>query len=116
MSDPITTLLSSGRRVGDDFCWPAQESVEVIEALASLSRAVVGVELWRIEGDEGPEVLEWSQYNVDTHRRWDEVVADGARQATDEVLGYSGDRGLWINITWADPPADGTSHRQAGRS
>ncbi len=115
MSDPITTLLSSARRVGDDFCWPAQESVEVIEALASLSRAVLGVELWRIEGDDGPEVLGWSQYNVDTHRRWDEVVAAGARQAIDEVLGYSGDRGLWINITWVDPPADENGDREVGR-
>jgi hypothetical protein len=113
MRDPINTLLSTARRVGDDFCWPAEQSIEVIDALLSLSRAVLGVELWRIENDEHPEVLGWSQYDIDTHRPWDEVVADAARRATDEILGYSGDRGLWINITWVDPPVDGSSERQA---
>ncbi|MFN8053527.1 MAG: hypothetical protein U0Q22_18965 [Acidimicrobiales bacterium] len=114
MRDPINTLLSTARRVGDDFCWPAEQSAGVIDALSALSRAVLGVELWRIEDDEKPEVLGWSQYDIDTHRPWDEVVADGARRATDEVLGYSGDRGLWINITWVDPPVDESSDRQAG--
>jgi len=115
MRDPITALLSTARRVGDDFCWPAERSVDVIDALSSLSRAVLGVELWRLENDGHPEVVGWSQYNIDTHRPWDEVVAEGARRATDEVLGYSGDRGLWINITWVDPPVDGRSERQAGQ-
>jgi hypothetical protein len=111
MSDPINVLLSSARRVGEDFCWQAERALEVIDALSSLSRAVLGVELWRIEN----EVLGWSQYNVDTHRPWEQVVSDGARQAADAVLGYSGDRGLWINITWADPPVgDDDTLRAAG--
>ena len=100
MKDPISLLLSSARRVGEDYCWPAEQSLEVIEALSSLSQAVLGVELWQIESDGPPEVVGWSQYNLDTRRPWDEVVADGARQATDLALGQSGDRGLWINITW----------------
>lgn len=114
MRESLKSLLSTARRVGDDFCWPAEQSVDVIDALSSLSRAVLGVELWRIENDGHPEVLGWSQYNIDTHRPWDVVVAEGARRATDEVLGYSGDRELWINITWADPPDDDRSDREAG--
>lgn len=109
MRDPITTLLSTARRVGDDFCWPAERSIEVIAALSSLSRAVLGVELWQIENDGHPEVLGWSQYEIDTRRSWDDVVAEGARRAADEVFGYSSDRGLWINITWIDPPVDASS-------
>ncbi len=100
----IDVLLSSARRVGEDFCWPAERSLEVIEALSSLSRAILGVELWQIENDGHPKILGWSQYSINTRRPWDEVVSDGARQAMDAVLGHAGDRSLWINFTWEIHP------------
>jgi len=114
MKDPINLLLSSARRVGEDYCWPAEQSIEVIEALSSLSQAVLGVELWQIESDGPPEVVGWSQYILDTHRPWDEVVADGARQATDAALGHSGDHGLWMNITWMGQPDYGDQVSEDG--
>jgi hypothetical protein len=105
--DDLAPLLSSARRVGSDYCWPADEALEVIDRLASLSLAILGVELWRFGADGPPEVLGWSDYRLDTDGPWTQVVADGARLAADAVLGHSGTLGLWVNITWMDSPNGG---------
>lgn len=106
MTDPVGVLLSSARRVGDDYCWPAGTALEAIDALSSLSRAVLGVELWRFQDDATPEVAGWSDYVIDTGQPWADVVAKGAREAIEAILGHVGDRDLWVNISWADPPTD----------
>lgn len=100
--DPLRVILSSGRTVGSDICWPATHSVDVIRALASLDRAVLGVELWRFEGESAPEVVGWSEYSVAIDGPWADVVATAARDAEESVLGHAGDLGLWVNLTWIE--------------
>lgn len=100
--DPLRAILSGVRTVGAESCWPATQSVEVIRALASLDRAVLGVELWRFEGEGAPEVVGWSEYSVATAGPWADVVAAAARDAEESVLGHAGDLGLWVNLTWIE--------------
>jgi hypothetical protein len=100
--DPLRVILTGVRTVGEEGCWPASRCVEVIRALASLDRAVLGVELWRFEGGDAPEVVGWSEYSVATAGPWPGVVAAAARAAEESVLGHTGDLGLWMNLTWIE--------------
>lgn len=104
MADPIGILLSGSRMVGGDYCWPATKSLDVIHSLAELSRVILGVELWRFEESEAPEVVGWSDYRIDLSGSWGVCVEMAERLATDSVLGFSSDQDLWVNVTWEDPP------------
>lgn len=103
--DPLAVILRSVRVVGADFCWPANEILEVLQAFEQLDRVVLGAELWSFEDRTGPTVVGWTQYDV-SDGRWSERVADASRKAADDLLGHAGDRSVWVNLTW-EAPADG---------
>lgn len=58
--------------------------------------------------DGGPEVLGWTDYNVDLGVSWPEAVRASHRLAVDAVLGFDGDLDLWVNVTWL-PRAESSS-------
>ena len=97
--DSLRPILESARAVGEEYCWPASQALEAIQALAKVQCAVLGAELWRFDGNETPEVVGWSEYSVALEGAWVEVVARCARAAQDAVLGNAGDLDLWVNLT-----------------
>lgn len=99
-TNALTVLLENARRVGEEWCWPATNAVEVVRSIEAMGLAVVGVELWDFGGDDLPTVKGWSQYELPTGR-WEDVVRQVARSAVDELLGFSENRDLWVSVSWA---------------
>lgn len=99
-ANALTVLLENARRVGEEWCWPATNALEVVRSIEAMGLAVLGVELWDFGGDDGPTVKGWSQYEVPTGR-WDDAVRQLARSAVDELLGFSEDSDLWVSVSWA---------------
>ncbi|MGH2772797.1 MAG: hypothetical protein ACRDIU_06640 [Actinomycetota bacterium] len=102
-------LLAAARQVGQDLCWPAKEGEAIIRELAKLGLAILGLELWMFDEDDGPRVVGWTDYELDLNAPWDQVVRDAADRAEREILEHVGNKGLWINIQWitreeASPP------------
>lgn len=95
----LSTLLESARRIDEEWCWPAVHSLSIIRAIESLGLAVLGVELWEMQVDGRPLVKGWSQYDLPSGL-WSDVVREAAIAAADEVLGYSGNLDVWVNISW----------------
>ena len=96
----FSTLLECARRVDEEWCWPATDAISVIQAIELLGLAVLGVELWELRADGVPVVKGWSQYDLPSGP-WSDVVQGAARAAADEVLGYSENLDLWVNISWS---------------
>lgn len=92
--------LACATRVGSDFCWPATQVLGALDAFALASVVLLGVELWKMHDDGAPEVLGWTDYNVDLGQPWPEAVRASHRLAVDAVLGFDGDLDLWVNVTW----------------
>lgn len=100
--DPLRVLLKASRPVGDEFCWPASEVLQVLGAFERLDRVVLGAELWRFDDDcHEPNVVGWTEFDV-PDGTWEERVAGSSRLAADELLGHAGDIGAWVNLTWED--------------
>lgn len=100
--DPLQVVLRSARPVGDEFCWPAREVMEVLESFERLGRVILGAELWRFD-DNGPEptVVGWTEFEV-PEGTWAQRVAASSRLAADELLGHAGDLDAWVNLTWEE--------------
>ena len=92
--------LACAMKVGSEFCWPATQVLSALDAFALASVVLLGVELWKVGDDGAPEVLGWTEYNVDFTVPWSEVVRASHRLAVDAVLGFDGDLDLWVNVTW----------------
>lgn len=99
MQDPLRVLLHSVRVVGDEYCWPATDVMQVLEAFALLNRVVQGAELWRFDDASSPTVVGWTEYEV-PEGTWRESVERSSRLASDELLGHAGDLEAWVNVTW----------------
>jgi hypothetical protein len=97
--DPLAVLLRSVRVVGEEYCWPATDILDVLRAFENLDRVVLGAELWHFDDDEAPAVSGWTQYEVES-TEWDDRVVEAGRKAADELLGYAGDQTAWVNLTW----------------
>ena len=100
-TDPLRTLLENARSVGDEWCWPASQASEVIEALGLLNRLILGIELWEFDEEHaGPKVLGWTEWPPADHGDWTSAV-----QASVEMAQMELERNLphntWVNITWA---------------
>lgn len=93
-------LIAKARRVNDDLCWPATEITDVIQQLARLDLAILGLELWIFEDDDKPRVTGWTDYKLELQGEWDQVVRDAAEQAEREILEHVGNQDLWINLQW----------------
>lgn len=102
VQDSLRLLLRSARPVGDEFCWPATEVVQVLTAFERLGRVILGAELWRFVNDGGePTVVGWTEFEV-AEGTWEQRVAESSRLAADELLGHAGDLDAWVNLTWED--------------
>lgn len=100
--DPLRIVLRSARPVGDEFCWPAPEVLQVLGAFERLGRVVLGAELWRFDDEAAdPTVVGWTEFEV-PEGTWEQRVAASNRLAADELLGHAGDLGVWVNFTWED--------------
>jgi hypothetical protein len=90
----------AARRVAEDLCWPAGVARNVIERLAELQVAVLGLEAWEFPaGGGGPQVRGVTDYRVEVKQRWPDLVAQARAQALaslDKLPAAS-----WINVTWA---------------
>ena len=63
--DPLGYLLQSARRVGDEFCWPATQLLNVTRSFVALNLIILGVELRRFdEGTAEPTVIGWTEYEI----------------------------------------------------
>ena len=100
--DPLGIVLRSARPVGDEFCWPASEVLNVLAAFERLGRVVLGAELWRFDDDgDEPIVVGWTEFEV-PEGTWEQRVVESSRLAADELLGHAGDLDAWVNLTWED--------------
>ena len=106
--------LACATRVGSDFCWPATQVLGALDAFTLASVVLLGVELWKMRDDGTPEVLGWTDYNVDLGVPWPEAVRASHRLAVDAVLGFDGDLDLWVNVTWL-PPTESTSFKASAK-
>lgn len=104
-ADPLQLLLTSARRVGDEFCWPAHRILEVIDAFELLGLVVLGAELWQFDRDDQPTVVGWTEYQVPEGARAHRAAA-ARRLAHEDLLGHAGNMRYWINLTWASPCED----------
>jgi hypothetical protein len=92
---------AAARRVADDLSWPAGIVQNVIEQLADMELAVLGLEAWEFPaGGGGPQVRGVTDYRVDIRKSWRDVVADARRQALASLAELPDVS--WINVTWAD--------------
>jgi hypothetical protein len=91
---------AAARRVADDLGWPAGIVQNVIEQLADMQLAVLGLEAWEFPAGGGPQVRGVTDYRVDVRKSWPDVVADARRQALASLAELP--RASWINVTWAD--------------
>lgn len=100
--DPLPLVLRSVRRVGDEFCWPATDVLQILEAFERLERVILGAELWRFDGgNPEPTVVGWTEFVV-PEGTWQERVAESSRLAAEELHARVSDPDAWVNLTWED--------------
>lgn len=98
-ADPLTMIVQSVRVIGEDYCWPATEILDVLKAFEELDRVVLSAELWRFDEGLEPTGIGWTDYEV-RDGPWRERVAHGSRRAADELLEHTGDSTAWVSLTW----------------
>lgn len=87
-------------RVGEELAWPREVIDEVIDQLAALGLAILGLEAWdRSTTASGPLVKGVTGYRVDGVGAWRQIV-ERSRQQAHHALGSLA-ASSYVNVTWA---------------
>ena len=97
-SDLPEALLADTKILAGEPSWPPQAVTRVLGWLQGANLAVVGVELWRAQGD-APVWLASSDYEC-AETDWQAYVACCERGARDFVRRFHHEAGALFNLVW----------------